>query len=462
MENPVTHSAKRRTQYSYLKCTYCRKGKQKCEPPDRQWPLEKCNRCQQKGLSCSPSLKTDGTPGNESIDGGMQGFEPRPLLVQVQDCALAMNWLRLLWRIAREAGNEVGWQRTARAVALPTPLSQLIRGVELVETLVSSMVSSALKQAVLCRDKCHETLLIRLALQGTEVQRMQEGSPWMNIAHAYSEDPGSETPFTGLESILSASADVLAKSGEWVAAMDTKTELLHRMLNRLKNEAGRLGLQRLKQLYDNAERAEGHIPLTTVRERAGLEKEAKRAGITHPLPDELTKPILHDPRFLEGPDSALLDAIAGVDITYLNSADSLGRTFLHLACDPVSPRAVEKMLRYGVQVNARDLCGRTALHVACKAAVRSSSRFAADQQEVISLLLEHAEIDIYLKDRDGLFAVEPAIRNRRLEIAACFQNCASFRADTELGQMLAEAQQPIPVGRYDLAWDKPSQERYKG
>ncbi|KAI1748033.1 hypothetical protein F4782DRAFT_518915 [Xylaria castorea] len=506
METSATPSAKRRTQYSYLKCTYCRKGKQKCEPSDRQWPSEKCDRCRQKGLPCSPSLKTDGTPRNESI-GGIQGFEPRLLPVQVQNCALAMNWLRLLWLIVREAGNEAQSQRTARAVARPTSLEKLFRGVELVEAFVSSMVSSALKQAVACGDKSHEALLIRLALQGTEVQKMQEGSPWATIAEAYSENPGSERPFVGLESILSTSADVLAKSEEWVAAMDTKKELLHMILNRLTNEATKLSQQRLKQLIDNTA-VIGQTPLATIQGRIELEKEAAKYGndvasqkaqqtlseeasslVTlhrrfqsaldallakaspiRPLPNELIKPILHESGFLKGPNSVLLDAIASVDVAYLTSTDSLGRTFLHLACDPPSPSAVEKLLHYGVQVNARDVCGRTALHVACKAtshtilhtAIRPSNRVVEDQREVVSLLLGHDEIDIYLKDDDGLFAVEPAIRNGRLEIATYFQNCAHFRANTELGQMLAEAQKPVQIGKYDLTWDRVPQKRYEG
>ncbi|KAI0549134.1 hypothetical protein F4679DRAFT_281532 [Xylaria curta] len=508
METSATPSTKRRLQYSYLKCTYCRKDKQKCEPPDRQWPSEKCDRCQQKGLPCSPSLKTDGTPGIEPI-GGIQGFEPRPLPIQVQNCALAMNWLRLLWRIVREAGNEARSQRAARAVARPTSLENLVRGVKIVETFVSSMVSSALKQAVVCGDKSHEALLIRLALQGTEVQRMQEGSPWAKIAEAYSENSASERPFVGLESILSTSVDALARSEEWVAAMDTKKELLHMILNRIMNEATKLSQQRLKQLLDNTARVEGQTPIATIQERIELEKEATkygnsvasqqaqenlskeasslvtlhrrfqsalealltRAGPIEPLPDELIKPVLHDPVFLKGPDSGLLDAIASVDVAYLTSTDSLGRTFLHLACDPPSPRAVKKILHYGVQVNAGDVYGRTALHVACKATshtnlqaqVRSSNnRFMDDQREVISLLLGHSEIDIYLKDGDGLFAIEPALRNGRLEIATYFQNCAHFRADTELGQMLAEAQKPIQIGKYDSAWDRQPRKRYEG
>ncbi|KAI1125629.1 hypothetical protein F5Y10DRAFT_246736 [Nemania abortiva] len=459
METSLTLSAKSRMPYSYLKCTYCRKDKQKCEPANHQWP-SKCDRCQQKGLPCSPRLKAGGNPSNESIS-GIQVFRPCPLPVIVQNCALAMNWLKLLWRIVREAENETWPQRLAEVVARPAYLEKLMRDVRSADAFVSSMILSALKQAVVCGDKLHETLLIRLALQGPEVHIMKEGSPGTKIAEAYSENPGSMTPFTGLESILSASANTLTESKEWVAAMDTKKELLHMILNRLTNEAEKFRQQHLRRSRDEVwEKAVETYAYYIADQQAqeNLSKEVSslvslhrrfqselvvllaevKASLTHLLPDEFFKPILHDPRFLKGPDSALVDAIASVDITYLTSADALRRTFLHLACDPPSPRAVKKMLHYGVQVNAKDWRGRTALHVACWAPGYASIHTAA---EVVSLLLEHSEIDIYLKDDEGLFAAERAIGRGRFGILTNFRNCASFRADTELGQILAHAQQ---------------------
>ncbi|KFY94771.1 hypothetical protein V500_03065 [Pseudogymnoascus sp. VKM F-4518 (FW-2643)] len=41
----------------YVKCDFCRRDKKKCEPSERQWPGEKCQRCDAKGLTCSAPAK---------------------------------------------------------------------------------------------------------------------------------------------------------------------------------------------------------------------------------------------------------------------------------------------------------------------------------------------------------------------------------------------------------------------
>ncbi|KAF2192974.1 ankyrin [Zopfia rhizophila CBS 207.26] len=37
----------------FSKCRFCRNSKKKCEPQERQWPGERCQRCLQKGFECS-------------------------------------------------------------------------------------------------------------------------------------------------------------------------------------------------------------------------------------------------------------------------------------------------------------------------------------------------------------------------------------------------------------------------
>ncbi|OBT97675.2 hypothetical protein VE01_04595 [Pseudogymnoascus verrucosus] len=41
----------------YVKCDFCRRSKKKCEPSERQWPGEKCQRCDAKGFTCSAPVK---------------------------------------------------------------------------------------------------------------------------------------------------------------------------------------------------------------------------------------------------------------------------------------------------------------------------------------------------------------------------------------------------------------------
>ncbi|KAJ2897080.1 Ankyrin repeat domain-containing protein 50 [Zalerion maritima] len=46
------------------KCHYCRKAKRKCQPQMRQWPAEKCERCIEKGLTCSAPERAAREPKN--------------------------------------------------------------------------------------------------------------------------------------------------------------------------------------------------------------------------------------------------------------------------------------------------------------------------------------------------------------------------------------------------------------
>ncbi|KAF2127508.1 ankyrin [Dothidotthia symphoricarpi CBS 119687] len=48
---------KPRGKLNYLSCTFCRKAKVKCLPEQRSWPSEKCLRCSQKELDCSPAQR---------------------------------------------------------------------------------------------------------------------------------------------------------------------------------------------------------------------------------------------------------------------------------------------------------------------------------------------------------------------------------------------------------------------
>ncbi|KAK0631252.1 ankyrin repeat-containing domain protein [Immersiella caudata] len=65
MDSPASQSqphpqrARRpRGKLAQLKCAFCRKDKQKCEPQARQWP-QKCRRCELKGFNCSPNTRKE-------------------------------------------------------------------------------------------------------------------------------------------------------------------------------------------------------------------------------------------------------------------------------------------------------------------------------------------------------------------------------------------------------------------
>ncbi|KFY05640.1 hypothetical protein V492_08388 [Pseudogymnoascus sp. VKM F-4246] len=57
---------RQRRRLEYIKCDFCRQSKKKCEPSERQWPDEKCQRCTINGLTCSAPTKTNRGISNES------------------------------------------------------------------------------------------------------------------------------------------------------------------------------------------------------------------------------------------------------------------------------------------------------------------------------------------------------------------------------------------------------------
>ncbi|KAK2611058.1 hypothetical protein N8I77_004437 [Diaporthe amygdali] len=46
----------KRRRLNYSKCTFCRKDKKTCDPFDRIWPGQKCQRCARMGLDCSANV----------------------------------------------------------------------------------------------------------------------------------------------------------------------------------------------------------------------------------------------------------------------------------------------------------------------------------------------------------------------------------------------------------------------
>ncbi|KFY52789.1 hypothetical protein V496_08173 [Pseudogymnoascus sp. VKM F-4515 (FW-2607)] len=95
---PTTHPAielgppRQKRRLEYVKCDFCRRSKKKCEPSERQWPGEKCQRCIEKGFTCSAPTKKNGDvpdalsmANNSSLESSKQGF----LHEQRAYCALA-------------------------------------------------------------------------------------------------------------------------------------------------------------------------------------------------------------------------------------------------------------------------------------------------------------------------------------------------------------------------------------
>ncbi|KXX75851.1 Ankyrin repeat and death domain-containing protein 1A [Madurella mycetomatis] len=87
---------KPRGKLDQIKCNFCRRDKQKCEPQARQWP-EKCVRCLEKDFDCSPGARKKRKPSKVPIPAGeeavmavsLQGKTLNPETVSVSS---AKNW----------------------------------------------------------------------------------------------------------------------------------------------------------------------------------------------------------------------------------------------------------------------------------------------------------------------------------------------------------------------------------
>ncbi|KFZ01923.1 hypothetical protein V501_09716 [Pseudogymnoascus sp. VKM F-4519 (FW-2642)] len=76
----------------YVKCDFCRRSKKKCEPSERHWPGEKCQRCEAKGFTCSaPAKKNRADSDALSVDNNSLLASSRQDLLHEQKayCALA-------------------------------------------------------------------------------------------------------------------------------------------------------------------------------------------------------------------------------------------------------------------------------------------------------------------------------------------------------------------------------------
>lgn len=51
--SPMSEPLQKRRRLQYEKCKYCRRDKKKCQPFPREWPGQKCKRCDEGGLLCS-------------------------------------------------------------------------------------------------------------------------------------------------------------------------------------------------------------------------------------------------------------------------------------------------------------------------------------------------------------------------------------------------------------------------
>ncbi|KAI0020837.1 hypothetical protein F4780DRAFT_740150 [Xylariomycetidae sp. FL0641] len=340
--------ARKRPQYSYAKCYFCRRDKQKCEPKQRNWPQEKCHRCKVKEFDCSENQKTKTRPEQPPLS-VVHGEEPGQLPV---DCRRALDWYRMLGRVRRIAYgiNEQISQHSRRSA--PCRLRELLSILEDDQFEIVTMFNT------------HEWPLALLWQHTNIVEWVTLERLWYNTLISLREESA-------------ASEDALV-------AIDTRS-----FLAACEGHAG-----------DNLHRY-SHLLHQFWKSIPGITRRSTNADGQSSWHLRYHRPHLHDHEVVR---RRYRDILADQHYEFLRR-DSLERTLLHVACNGVwvRPEEMLDMLDLGVDINAVDVFGQTALHIACRYQSEWSSL-------TVRVLLAQGDIDIYVRDGYGLLAIEYAIR----------------------------------------------------
>ncbi|KAI1490144.1 hypothetical protein F5X96DRAFT_679273 [Biscogniauxia mediterranea] len=416
----------RRSRYSYLKCVYCRKDKQKCIPHARQWPGQKCRRCEQKGFACSESQRTN-TRNNLNVQDPLLASQAAPLLSpssqtedpRIKECLHGLDWMRLLQRIrhvmlrihkAQEHRRRIS---SMEKIAFPKSIKEPLDGLEYAQGLiVRSIRSVQASQEGGAFSRELQSRLFRSAAQSVELLSFRDP------IHTWS---------TVKKTLVPSLVDELDESGEGLAALDAQlTFLLMRSAVVSSSSSSEVApdgiLARQVEKYDRMLKAFWGANRTL------CEREEPDSIIPIPIPRSIMEPFLHDAHFAGlattvATVECLIAALAAADARYVVGRDSLGRTLLHVAAECLKPRDVRVVLRQGgLDINAQDMFGRTALHVACESSSSSSSEEEEQQQlEIVGDLLREPGLDVGARDVYGFLAVDYAVQDRRLDILRLFQ-----------------------------------------
>ncbi|KAI1503328.1 hypothetical protein F5X99DRAFT_375756 [Biscogniauxia marginata] len=424
--NRQTRLHKRRSQYSYLKCVDCRRDKQKCVPNDRQWPGQKCRRCQQKGFACSESQKTS-TRNNTrdplaTLPVPLRSPSARTEDTSTNDCLHALNWKMMLQRILHVMGRiNMDQDRHVRIWAMNRVMSESLASwpssdfVDDFYETVANIDDTYIERLSPNQDRTREIEPIFLRI----VARSMGPTHSWDFFPPWYECQNSRVPF---------SVDELDGSGETLTALDAqltlvKSESLHHNEEILMSMVEKYDSM-LKKFWENNRRLCGQKP-----------------DVFSDIPESIMEPFLHDAHFSElltnTNDVKLLVKVFGkFDPRYIIGQDSLGRTLLHVAVENFDPADVKIVLHEKININIQDIFGRTALHIACEAGY---SHRGWCQLEIINTLLQEESLDIHAKDGLGFLAIDYAIQNRRVDILHMFEYRRHFQPDSDIVSLIDAA-----------------------
>ncbi|KAI0594833.1 hypothetical protein F4775DRAFT_572098 [Biscogniauxia sp. FL1348] len=433
---------KKRAPYSYSKCTDCRRDKQKCMPENRQWPGQKCVRCENKGFPCSESQRTTAR-GNihDSLPTSRSTSQPDPQPGTflspsaqtenplVKECLHGFDWLRLVVKIIRVVEQI---NRNLRKRVIYRSLTEggangscihfepcgtarkYICELENFKYIILRHINSVIVSQGGSSEEIW-SLLFRRSVQGMEL-----------IA---SRDSRDAWRFLKNESMPSLT-DELDDSGEGLSALDAQIRLM--VMQSMFYEENIL--MREVEKYNRLLKA-------FWADNRKLYKKMKPEE-TDSIPSGAMEPFLHDAHFPESGSELtgsslkrLITTLSSVDNRYVVGQDSLGRTLLHIAVERFVSSDVRLVLQQGIDINTQDIFRRTALHVACNA-MGQTYGYHENQLVIIYILLDEQELDIQAVDRYGFLAIDYAIQDRHIAVLRRFQKSRHYKPDSYIGRLI--------------------------
>ncbi|KAJ3577536.1 hypothetical protein NPX13_g3029 [Xylaria arbuscula] len=408
---------RKRRRYSYLKCSFCRRDKQRCTPQGRL-NGQRCHRCLEKGFACSPSMTTKASKEETLAMEAQYMASGEPLL---EDLIMLLSWHRMLFFVESVALRIATHMRRGERSLFGfrgEGLRAITYGIQRLLHEVISIEFPMLVQALASEKDLTRRQVISSAVKAhLQAHPTIYGDKFLDQIHELTIDETLSTKETNRR----------------LTAIDDIVNILH-MPYWNSNNTMRGNNDLVAERY--------------IRAWEGLQEQFEDMCLRHSLPLTMEKfPFVHDLWLRRtGGSCGFLRSLKVADTNSTLKEDYLGRSSLHFQLDNAYElyRIGEYMpseLEEGknILIDTADAFGRTPLHIACAMDRQRESRVRAPlditlvyqhnlQLEYIKRLLER-DANINLRDAWDLRAIDYAIIDRREDILDLFHKIRGVQVD---------------------------------